>query len=112
MHDLFLSVSGDVLIPVSRSSNFITCASIELASRAFDDMDELLLEGVVVRRLDDELRVGASWDNCKLVARAHAKACSLQLKFGTWVPFLHVCVNPCMLIESREKNKVMCSGNS
>ena len=45
-------------------------------------MDELQLEGVVVRRLDDELRVGASWDNCTLIARPHAKACSLQLKFG------------------------------
>ena len=45
-------------------------------------MDELLLEGVVVRRLDDELRVGASWDNCTLIARTHAEACSLQLKFG------------------------------
>ena len=45
-------------------------------------MNELVLEGVVVRRLDDELRIAASWDNCTLIARPHAKACSLQLKFG------------------------------
>jgi len=77
------NIGHRVSVPDSHSSNFITCASNEVASRAFYDMDELLLEGVVVRRLDDELRVGASWDNCKLTAKAHTKACSLQLKFGT-----------------------------
>ena len=45
-------------------------------------MDELLLEGVVVSRLDNKLREVASWNNCTLIARPHAKACSLQLKFG------------------------------
>ena len=45
-------------------------------------MDELLLEGVVVSRLDDRLREGASWDGCTLIARPHAQACSLQLKLG------------------------------
>ena len=45
-------------------------------------MDEFLLKGVTVRKLDDELRVGASWDNCTLIVRPHPKACSLQLKFG------------------------------
>ena len=45
-------------------------------------MDEFLLKGVTVRKLDDELRVGASWDDCTLIARPHAKACSLQLKLG------------------------------
>ena len=48
-------------------------------------MSELLLEGVVVRRLDDELRARASFDNCTLIARAHDKACSLQLKLGKFV---------------------------
>ena len=45
-------------------------------------MEEFLLKGVTVRKLDDELQVGASWDNCKLIARQHAMVCSLQLKFG------------------------------
>ena len=45
-------------------------------------MDELLLKEVTVRRLDDELHTEASWDNCTLIARPHAKACSLQVKVG------------------------------
>ena len=45
-------------------------------------MDECLLKEVTVRKLDEELRVGASWDDCTLIARPHAKACSLQVKFG------------------------------
>jgi len=45
-------------------------------------MDELVLEGVVIRRLNEELREEGSWDNCTLIARPHGKACSLQLKSG------------------------------
>ena len=45
-------------------------------------MEELNLQGVTVRKLDDELRAASSWDNCTLVARPGAKECSLQLKCG------------------------------
>ena len=56
-------------------------------------MDECLLKEVTVRKLDEELRVGASWDNCTLIARSHAKACSLQLKFGkAFMGRVHTCI--------------------
>ena len=45
-------------------------------------MDELLLDDMVVRKLNDELSAGESWKNCTLIARPRAKGCSLQLKFG------------------------------
>jgi len=45
-------------------------------------MEELVLEGVVVRRLDEELRAEGLSDNCTLIARPHSKACSVQLKCG------------------------------
>ena len=37
-------------------------------------MEEFLLKGVTVRKLDDELQVGASWDKCKLIETDSATA--------------------------------------
>ena len=48
-------------------------------------MDDLLLDGVVVRKLNDELSAGASWNNCTLIARPRVNGCSLQLKIGKCV---------------------------
>ena len=52
-------------------------------------MEELNLQGVIARKLDDELRAAASWDNCTLVVRPGAKECSLQLKCGRCTVLFH-----------------------
>lgn len=48
-------------------------------------MEDVHLQGVIVRKLDDELRVAASWDNCTLTARPGAKECSLQVKSSKYL---------------------------
>ena len=48
-------------------------------------MEEVHLQGVIVRKLDAELRVAASWDNCTLTARPGAKECSLQVKSSKYL---------------------------
>ena len=48
-------------------------------------MDRLLLKGVVVRKLNDELCTETSWENCSLTALPQDEACLLQVKLGKCV---------------------------